>query len=291
MASKNRRINFYTLEQQDWDTGDVTPAQCIREVIDYVKSMSRVDRRHNIAKKVAVLYQASEVNDDGIHSIMFKSAKTDYSPKLLDRITTEERDNPKRRTEGDGEKTHVVIKYTDDDVYLIVEKNGRGMTINTLVKYLSKFTRQYYREQGDRMKFTFVAKSLAKNNFLAEVRRLNRVILGEVFVDKRILGSPALDFSNRTQTVKHEIIVKVQAQRENTILGTIEDIYNKSISANTPITKIRVVGKSRQNKGDVIIDTSFIEKVENIQADINDLTGEVNTNAILTQLREIAEPL
>lgn len=291
MSTKNRKIYFYTLEQKDWATGEYSPAHCIRKVLDNLKGLNRVDRKLLIGStKIAILYQASAVTDN-MHSIMFKSAKTDYSPKLLDRITTEERDNPKRRTEGDGEKTHVVIKYTDDDVYIILEKNGRGMTINSLIKYLSRFTRQYMRSNQERMKFTFVSKSLVKNNFLDEIRKLERVILGEVFVDKRILGSPALNFSNRTQTVKHNVILKLQAERQNTITGTIEDIYNKSISANTPITKIRVLGKTRQNKGDVVIDTSFIQKVENIQADINETTGEVNTNAILTQLREIGGAL
>jgi hypothetical protein len=290
MASKPRKIKFYTLEQTDHGTKEVGPAQIIREVINYVNALPVTERTYKINSK-KLCYLASGTGPyNGIHSLIIKSAAIGYRPPVMDHDTLAERQNPKREREGDREKTHIVIRYTADDVFLVVESNGNGVGIKAIIRYLRAFTRRYKHSINERMDLSLNFSIIAKDDFLDEVRSMSRVVLGKVYVEKSVLGGNALRYSNRTQSVRHEIVMNIKAKKEDSILTTIEDIYNKIATAGSRITKIRVEGKTANN-GNTVADTSFIEKLENIDADVNSFTGVINSASIMTQLRDIANTL
>lgn len=290
MATKPRKVKFYSLQQTDHETKDKSPAAIIRDVVDYISGLDDKGRKHKITgTKVCYMSSITGPYND-MHSIVIKSTSTDFKPPVMDQDTLAERKNPKKDREGDREKTHLVIKYTKDDVFVVLESNGNGVGINAVFKYLKAFTRKYKRSLKERMDITLDFSTLAKDDFLQEVRSMKRVVLGKVYVDKSILGGAALNYSNRTQSVQHEIVMNIKANREDTIRTTIEDIYNKIGAKGSKIMKIRVEGKAKNN-GDTVADTSFIEKMENVDVDINSFTGVVNTASILTELRDLADKL
>ncbi|MBK9479121.1 MAG: hypothetical protein IPN99_09850 [Bacteroidetes bacterium] len=292
MRPKKRIIKFYTLIQKDWETSNSPiPAQRVKYIIDMVILLERKKRVFDITKQKFCVLESSTFNESNkTHSLIFKSAKTDYRPDLFDRETIQERKNPKKSTEGDGEKTHLIIKYKDDDVFIVLEKNGKGINIRAIVKYFQKFAKKYMASINEKLNFSFEEIPMIKENFLEEIKKLKRVVLGQVYVDKSILGSPALNYSNRIQEIKHNIILSISAEREQNIIKTIEDLWYKLTAPDSKIEKIRVTGKNSIN-GDVIIDTGFIEKVDQIEAEINEATGVVTSTSIMTKLTEIAQIL
>lgn len=288
--SKVRIVEFYTLQERDLKTGDITPALIIKKSIEYIKGLPRIDRRFSInSKKFCLLESISDLKDN-MQTLIFKSAKTHYRPNLLEKETLSERKNPKKAGEGEGEKTHVVIKYTDDDIFIVLEKNGLGLRIGPLVKYLKRFTKQYLIKKKKKMTFTFEYPAMAKENFLAEIKKLKRVYAGKVYVEKSILGTGELEYSSRIQQIQHDIVLNISAIRRESIKGAMEDIYHKITAPKSKISKMRVYGKNQSN-GDVMIDTSFINKIEHVEADLNALTGEINTVSIMGQLKDIAAVL
>jgi hypothetical protein len=290
MATKPRKVKFYSLHQTAHDTNEKVPASIIRDVITYLAGLDDNARKYKISpSKVCYISTIAGPYND-MHSIVFKSTSTDFKPPVMDQDTLAERKNPKKDREGDREKTHLVIKYADNDVFIVLESNGNGLGINAVFKYLKVFTRKYKRSINERMDISLDFATLAKDDFMEEIRKMKRVVLGQVYVEKSILGSSALNYSKRTQSVQHEIVMNIKANREDTIRATIEDIYNKIGAKGSKITKIRVQGKA-QNNGETVADTSFIEKMENVDVEINSFTGVVNTASILTELRNLANRL
>jgi hypothetical protein len=285
--SKRKLIRFYTLERKDWETKEETPALIIKDVINYIDSLPKNKRKVDKEHKFLFLELISKVNSD-TYTVVFKSANTMHKPDLIDRQTMEERRSPKKPTEGDGERTHGIIKFTDTDVFLVLEVNGNGIGINSIINYFRRFNRLYHASIKKPMKFSLNHSVMGKDNFLDEIKRLKRVLISEVYVDKSILGSSALNYSNRTQSVQHNVILEVRAEKQLSILNVTEDFFNKLSSKKTKINKIRVRGKSQSN-GDVVLDTAFMEKVEHIEVDVNQINGTINTPNILSQLKLIVE--
>ena len=52
-------------------------------------------------------------------------------------------------------------------------------------------------KNGISRRFSIIKEDIPVNNFLTELERLQRTVLAEVYVDKKLLGSDALEFSNR----------------------------------------------------------------------------------------------
>lgn len=112
---------------------------------------------------------------------------------------------------------------------------------------------------------------------------MQRVVCADVFIDKRILGSDALNFSDRLEYVQEEIIVGLKTERKESIKQTIYDILSKITGGRTEIKRIRVKGKM-SDASESIIDTDFIIKKEFIDAQQDEETGEYNTQYMFSQL-------
>lgn len=107
-------------------------------------------------------------------------------------------------------------------------------------------------------------------------------------MDKILLGSDALDFSEPSEEIKEEIIVKVQAGRKKTIKEHIYDFLDKYNGINSHTKRIRVRGKmSNENEG--IIDTGRIIKKEYVDAQQNEDTGEFDSTYMFTQLTLLSQ--
>ena len=222
IINKIRKIKFFTIRRQEKDTTDTTPALVIRNAIEFTKKLNREDRFLDInSQKFCFIESATLIGTD-THKVVFKSAKIGSRPPLIDRNTRKERKNPKKMSEGDGERTHVIFKYTKNDVFFILESNGLGIGQNAVHKYLRTFIRMYIKSKKGKVRFKLIFQVLVKDNFIQEMKKLKRVVVGHVYVEKSILGSDALNFSKRTQSVRHDIVVGIRANPRETIINTIE---------------------------------------------------------------------
>ncbi|QJD98159.1 hypothetical protein HH214_20910 [Mucilaginibacter robiniae] len=284
----SKKVLFYTLIKKNYVRagGNSEPAQNVREVIEYVIGLSEVARQYDYADTKFCRLDFSDENR-GLHKIIFKSANHRTRAPLMDRNAGTERDNPKLISEGERVMTHCIIKYTPAGVYLYLESGNTTLKIQQIVNYLNNYATQYHAHAGDNRTYSFEYEIIVKENFLQEMGDLNRVIEGEIIVDKRILGSAALDYSDRIDSVKHNIKIIISAERNFSISNALTDIFNKLNSGASAISKVRVRGKN-DNNNNVMLDSEIIAKAEFVDVELHQQTGEVMSDSIFEQMEAIA---
>ena len=171
-------------------------------------------------------------------------------------------------------------------MFLLFEINGNGITIGQLTDYLSKYIKEYYKLNDKKKNFSIFYAKIGKTDFLDEIKKLKRTRVAEVYFDKSLLGSEALDFSNRTTSIKRNILLTAKAEKNESITEAAIDIFNKFSSPKNAISKVRIYGKDEDN-GNVILDTSFIEKIEFLSSTLNMETGEIETAEMITSLKAL----
>ena len=129
---------------------------------------------------------------------------------------------------------------------------------------------------------------IPRDDFREVLDNMERVLCAEVFIDKQVLGSDALNFSERIEHVQDNIILEIKTERRETIKHTIYDIFSKLTGGQSVIRRIRVKGKT-SDTNESIIDTSFINKKEYIDAQQNEDTGEYNTAYMFSQLELLSQ--
>lgn len=283
---KTKKVLFYYLTKKDYSTQQIQAGNISKGIMYYVLGLNILDRQYDLAtNRFCRLESIEEAN--GICKVVFYSATNKYRAPLMDRESGSERDNPKLLTEGERVKTHVVFRYRQNEVLMIVEQGSGTMKILQLINYLNKYAIGYHIQLNQQRDYSFGFDILAKDNFLIELGNLTRVIEGELFVDKQILGSDALNFSSRIEPVKHDVKLIIKAERGRSITNALTDAFNMLNGGTSLINKIRVRGKN-DHDNDVILDTDMIAKTEFVDVEADALTGELNSDEIFNQMRDIA---
>lgn len=159
-TSKNVVITYHRILQRMWkNNNDVEekylPFYMIGDIFKYIKTLRKKDKFFELKNDKFCFIDS--VDEDIIDSNIilykgyFKSARNEFRPNLINKVTGNERKNPKEITEGDIEKTHFVIKVSksDKEVYLLLEKNYYGITSNNFINYISGFTKSYIEKMGE----------------------------------------------------------------------------------------------------------------------------------------------
>lgn len=289
-----KKITFFSLHIFDEESGEMQPVNILHGALEWFVQLSKEEKVYDLtSSKFCYLEEDIEMKrqKEGKGSILIlKSATNNYRPDLIDRRTLTERTNPKLSTEGEGEKNHVAIKFTKEETYLVMEVNGKGLTFKNLILYLRHILKVWIEKESLDANYQIEFTILGNDNFLEEIKSLKRVVASTVFVEKQVLGSEALKFSERTDEVAHDIEITIKAKRRNSILRTISDVFSKLGKQNSKISKIKVKGKNKDNNN-VVLDTSFIEKVEHIDLNVPDVTGLAYKNAIVEKLTDICREL
>jgi|SRR5690606_203099 len=277
MATKIRKIGFYYLTLI---SGDTTIETALKQTLNYIENLSKVDRNRTIkSPKFGFLDTINSNTQNTIHKIIFKSASHSFRPPLVHRDTIAERESPKSMEEGETQKTHLVTKAINGDVIILLEKHQAGLNMNQIKKYLNYFA--MFLDVETQIRFDF--ETIAKDNFLEEIDNLSRVVSADVYVDKQLLGSEVLNYSERTNTVKHEVVVSVKAKNRNTISDFARDVYAKFNSGENSIQRLRVVGRNNENNV-VKINTDFIERQEYVKPTVNQVTGEIRSSDLFNEM-------
>lgn len=295
MTTKTRKVSFNTVIQRKWISRDEKPFFKISDTVKYVLSLAKKQKQFEMKENKFCLLQSAKAEKDSfgnqIISGYFKSARHTFRPNLMDRLTGDERISPKKLSEGDIEKTHFAIKITKEEVFLIVETNGNGLSANQMVEYLDRFTKRFLNANGTRKGFSLVNLKMGRDNFLDEIKSMKRVKLAKIYFDKKLLGNNCLNFSNRTTNLQRDIELTVKANKLENISETAIDLYNTFTDINNKsVSKVRIEGKDK-NGTEVALDTSFMEKSDSVDVAINSTTGEVETVEILTALKAFVKDL
>lgn len=219
--------------------------------------------------------------------ILFKSAKHSYRAPLLDKNTLKSRENPKTMTEGEQMKTHALVKFKDGDAIIFLETGSNMLTCGNIVSYLNQalllYNSQFKENDEQRILGKFSFEMIARDNFQEVLQSMDRVLCAEIFIDKSVLGSEMLNFSNYSEQVKENVLLTIKAERKKSIKKTLYDIVDRYNSARSKIRRIRITGKSANGNAN-IIDTDFIVKKEIIEVQQNPDTGEYISANVFSQL-------
>jgi hypothetical protein len=278
---KKRHVVFYLLKELYLKNRRETPSE-LPDLLEYIKNHTKIKRRISInVDKFCLLELAVYNKDENVYEIYFKSARHSFRPPLINRNTVAERENPKDINEGEIEKTHTVIKFNRSEVIMCLEKNKGGISINNFTDYLNHFHRKRLAEKNLEEEFNYISEIIPKDDFLKQLNKLKRVSVADIYLDKKILGSDFLNLSNRSQSIRQEVMLSIKSSRGESIKEFTVDAFNRfNIGKRQSIERISVHGKDDEN-GEVILNTDFIEKRNQIDVEYSETTGEINTKDIL----------
>lgn len=290
VSIQRRKVGFYSLRLKDIQNNDsyLNPAG-LRPIIDYIDSLRKIDRLYDISSsnKFHGLTYTFPVNSTrDILNLIFVSAKYNHCPPLINKETAQERKNPKELAEGEQEKTHLALKFLKDEIILIMEERKVGISINTIISYLTHYSANYYNKNNNKLDFKIEWAIIAKGNFLRELKKLERVKFGNIYTDKQLLGSEYLDYSGSTEQVEEDLYITIKAKKKGSIKPVVEGFFNKFTTKDSRIKKIRVYG-STQEGNQVMLDTDIIKRVEHVSAELDKITGIVDSNDLFKKFVEM----
>jgi len=284
MATKLRKIGFYYLTISN---DEIEPISALNRILDYINNLNKVDRKITISgKKFGLLDNINSNNQRTKHKLIFKSATHSFRPPLIDKNTVDERESPKTIDEGEIQKTHFIAKTINGDIIIVLEKTQSGLSMKQVVKYLNNFVIGLDLDEED--DFSFKYEIIAKDDFLEEINGLDRVVSADVYVEKQVLGGDALRFSDRTDTVQHEIVVSVKAERMSSIKEFVRDAFSVLNNGERSVTRISLVGRNDENNI-IKINTDLIERQEYINPTINEVTGEILSSEIFVEMNSVIQ--
>lgn len=212
----------------------------------------------------------------------FKSAKYHHRPPLISRLTLDERDNPKELEEGEAEKTHFAIAYSNKDALLLLESKAGGVSIGTLIQYLNKHLRNLISEGDD----LIVYDLYVTGKFLDKLKEMSRATVAEMFTTDEVISDTFKKVIPMTSQTKEEVVVIIKAKRGLSIKDPIKSAYRFfSNKGGQRITRIKVYGKSEDNDG-LLLDTNKLAESEYVEVDLDE-NGQVQTPSMIEKLKVI----
>jgi len=290
MSVRNRKIGLYSIELVNENESRLKGEKLTEYfdgVINYIQTKEYDDKIFEISASNKFYFLDEYFSNETGRSYIFKSAKIGHRPPLIKKDTGEERDNPKLLDEGESEKTHIVIKYKDDEIIAALEERKVGTTIGQITNYLNNFISQMPNDDYYFINLNVIPYS----GFLEHLNDFDRITLGIIEVDKQYLGSEYLNLADLGETTRENIDVTFKANPRKSILPeSITKMFRKFEDKNKKIKRIRIKGTTPE-KTKIQLDTNNLKKVEHIDVNLDDATGLVNENDIFENLSIILQDL
>lgn len=290
----------YALAETEEDNEPMTadealesPFYIIGDVLKFILKLPSKKRFYDIknSKFCYLDVLQSEVIDANvsIYKCIFESAKNEFRPLLINKKTGAKRKNPKELSEGDIERTHFLVRIdkSQKEVYAFAERNSDGITINNFVNYVKCFSKQYCEKVKLSNRFSIFPMHIPRADFMTELELLERTASADIYFSKQLLGSKYLGFSNRTTSIKEEVMITVKSNIRESIKEFAVDAFNVANVAKSKISRIRIRGID-QNKNEVMLDTMALCKSDYVSVEVNQDTGELNSTQLFTGLLAIA---
>lgn len=290
MSVSNRKVGLYYFDFIDKNENKLEKDKLIEYfngLLDFINAKDYEDKIIEISTSNRFYFVESINKDETKRDIVFKSAKIGHRPPLIKKDTGEERENPKLLDEGESEKTHLTIKYKNDEIIVALEERKVGITIGQIVKYLNDFNIQNPIEEHYSINLNIIPYS----GFIEHLNDFERITIGKIEMDKQYLGSEYLELADFGNTIQENITVTINANRKNSIIpDNIIKLYDKYKQNDTKVKRIRIQGYTSE-KTKIQLDTESLKKIEHIEANIDDLTGLVDTNDLFKKLNIILQEL
>ncbi len=285
MSASTRKIIHYSIKIEDSRTNkEIDPA-----IIDKCfKSITKLDKQARVYDAISVdrfhlLF--SYTSDSKYGGGFFKSAKYNHRPDLIDKQNLQERQNPKKLTEGEGEKTHFAIGLNGNEALLLLESKRDGVLINTFQLYLEKFL------EGIDKNYRVNVGLSVRGDFNTKLKELERVSAVDIFTPyTQVTDTFGEKLPISKGDIRDDAIVSFKAKKSQSIKGMINKLYEIfSHKENDKISRIRVYGK-KGSQADVLLDTNKLKDHDNIKVELDE-NKQVITDSILPTIKKLVKEI
>ncbi len=293
LSAKKRKIGQYYLKLGDKETeGKYYSGSAIVGLLDYILKLPKVDRKEKTIGQNQFYFLDSASSNPPIVNLVFKTAKTHHSPNLISEVTVEERPNPKELSEGDAEKTHLALKYTDnsENIILLFEERKTGLGIARAVNYLNRFAEGMSEDRSNKDMdvpiYNIEYYATASKQFIDSLAKFGKITVGRLIFDKSLLANQSefLAATNREDSIKRDITLVIKSEKFETILPNfVKRYYTKHMLEENKIKRIRLDGKNIEGNP-FTIDTEKLKDYEYVEVELDEKTGTVNSASIFDKL-------
>lgn len=282
-----RKIAFFTLDYNQPFVPDRKLPELVEVLIEDICKENKINRKRDITNEKFCFLSMGKKEKNGIFICDFVSAEHGTRFPLIDKDKLSSRDNPKNTNEGEEKHTHLLLKTKGDEVYALLEQGRDVISMKMICEYLNFLYRKLYKIKESPLSFSIIASDSFEKALKSEITYFS---LGEIFIDKQLLGSASLNFSDRISTVRETMILQIKPDKKKNIRECLLDIFQRFCIDRTEVKRIRIKGKS--SKGvDCFADTEIAVKKKEIKIQKDEKTGAVNSSYIFTQMKEIADQL
>lgn len=237
--------------------------------------------RYNYKDEKANKYYAIEsISVDGsFYKIVLKNCKYNFTPDIINVDTQQEHASSKTLSEGDKEKTHVLISENK----LFYENRRNGTSLSIFKNFLNQALKFIRSQLSTTVRFiTFV--QVLDNNFLDVLKRANKIRSTKFIVKSTLIGSDFFNFSD-DNGVQDTYTLEVKAKKRNQFNKTnfIRKIESLLLAEDKSIEKITVDICDEDNNPRVI-NTDEFAKFYKIYVD-KSITGEVVSEDMFNKMK------
>ena len=144
-------------------------------------------------------------------------------------------------------------------------------------------------EQEDNANNRYIVKYyiVPFESFLDYLNNFSRINVCQLFISRQHVGSEFLNYSEFTETMRDTLEITLKSKRRNSIQrGLIARFFQRHNPEE--IKRIRISGESIDGSK-IKLDTESLLLIKNIDVDLIEATGIVDSNDILTKLASILE--
>lgn len=287
-----RTIYAYDLEikpQRGSKVNVLEPDEYINDFTEIVKKITSEeikDKVQNFEKDHKILYIDHAKKKQKILEIEFISAKYGTVRTVMNTETLVERGKLKTKPDGDKEKTHILIKFGEDNrAVALYEYNKDGISFPKIVDYLNDFIKKFHTENGDMIFYRLSAAHIVSRDFIKSLKKMKKIKAVTLTVDQEDIGvSDTKYLAGRNDLSSDVDIVLKPASRGASIRGnTVKEFYRMYNNQEMPIKRITVKG-DRETKDPLTFDTEKMKEKYPIDVKEDISTGEVDTMDIFCEM-------
>lgn len=261
-------------------------------VCEYVLTLEKQNRKLNFekAKKIVYLDSLDYIKEQGILYLRLKSARYAKSREVINTDTLESRGVLKKDIDGDEEKTHLTIRFENDNTAVcIFEKNIDGIGVGLLFDYLNKFIIRCHSSKKDNIYYEIVHANIVSQEFLAALEGVKRIKGVTLTVEQKDLNvSEAKSFSGRDDLSQDvDLYFRPSAKGKSITGDTVKEFYKLYNSKKRKVKRITVKADDKQ-EAEIVFDTEKVK--EKLVVEIEEtVTGEVHEESIKKQLVNLVQ--
>jgi len=292
----NRTIYAYDIKIKPKRIKDVKKLHSyeedIVEILTKVSKLNRKKKSKDFKKENKVIFLDHFFYDSDKHIIKLKFLSAKYSSMrtVINTKTFINRGILKKIDDGDLEKSHILIKFEDDNGAIgLSEYTKDGISFSKAIEYINDFIEKNH-DNKDMIFYKMSYDNIVSRDFLESLRKLKRIKAVTLTVDQCDIGvSDNKRFAGRDDISNDvDIVLRPSAYGNGILSDTVKEFYKMYDNKNMPIKRITVNG-DRETKDPLTFDTEKMKEKYPIEVLQELITGEVDSEDMFEKLYLLVE--